>query len=154
MSITFFAPGTPVAKGSHRAFPYQKGDGTLGVHVTDTAKGLGDWTPTVMQMARVHMDALAAYPLSDGVGVHLRFFLPRPKRQVRALPTVRPDLDKLVRAVLDALTQAGVWNDDGQVTTLIASKAYTSEYHSTPGVEVSVWPSGSEQRTLPSTATR
>jgi Holliday junction resolvase RusA-like endonuclease len=45
---------------------------------------------------------------------------------------VAPDLDKLVRAVLDALT-AVAYRDDGQVTRITATKEY-----GTPGLSVSV----------------
>ena len=34
------------------------------------------------------------------------------------------DIDKLVRAILDALTDAGVWNDDSQVVELHAFKVF------------------------------
>lgn len=42
-------------------------------------------------------------------------------------PSVRPDLDKLCRAVLDALTDAGIWHDDSQVCSLSAIKVYADE---------------------------
>jgi Holliday junction resolvase RusA-like endonuclease len=42
-----------------------------------------------------------------------------------------PDLDKLIRAILDALTGV-VWRDDGQVVDIVASKVYAD----TPGVDV------------------
>jgi Holliday junction resolvase RusA-like endonuclease len=57
----------------------------------------------------------------------------RPRTVTRQEPTVPPDLDKLVRGVLDALT-AIAYRDDAQVTRLTASKAYGD----TPGVSVSV----------------
>jgi crossover junction endodeoxyribonuclease RusA len=47
---------------------------------------------------------------------------------------VRPDLDKLVRAVLDALSEAGVWRDDAQVVSVVARKAYGSA----PGLTVEI----------------
>lgn len=36
----------------------------------------------------------------------------------------RPDIDNLSKAVLDAMTGAGVWNDDAQVVRLVAEKRY------------------------------
>ncbi|TPL94791.1 RusA family crossover junction endodeoxyribonuclease [Mesorhizobium sp. B2-3-10] len=36
----------------------------------------------------------------------------------------RGDVDNLAKAVLDAMTQAGVWGDDTQVVTLTCSKRY------------------------------
>jgi len=75
--------------------------------------------------------------------LNLMFVLPRPAGhwrtvvQVTALrpsarwkPTVKPDLDKLTRAVMDALTQAGAWTDDTRVTRIEAQK----RYETTPGI--------------------
>jgi crossover junction endodeoxyribonuclease RusA len=62
-------------------------------------------------------------PLRGGVRVELRFILPTPKSRPRVLPHVRPDLDKLVRAVLDGLTGVA-YVDDAQVTSLTAVKRY------------------------------
>ena len=50
-----------------------------------------------------------------------------------ATPCRRPDIDKLVRAVLDALTMR-VWRDDGQVVEVKASKRYSE----CPGVTIMV----------------
>lgn len=53
------------------------------------------------------------------------FHLPRPKGHYRTganahllrdsapeQPSVKPDLDKLVRSTMDGLSEAGVWHDD------------------------------------------
>ena len=55
------------------------------------------------------------------------FILPRPKTVApnkRVLPIVPPDIDKLVRAVADSLTNARVWSDDSNVCKLEAYKIY------------------------------
>ena len=63
--------------------------------------------------------------------IQMVFIMPKPKTVKRAYPTVAPDLDKLVRAVLDALT--GIcYLDDSQVTDIRASKVYGSS----TGVEI------------------
>lgn len=50
----------------------------------------------------------------------------------------RADVDAPIECVLDALTKAGVWNDDVQVVSLHAAKAYSKER---PRVEVEIgWP--------------
>jgi len=41
-----------------------------------------------------------------------------------AVKATRPDVDKLCRSILDALTDAGVYADDGQVVMLFARKLY------------------------------
>jgi len=50
------------------------------------------------------------------------------------------DIDKLARAILDALTDAGVWNDDSQVVTLNTCKVFVGEYNALdrPGAVISV----------------
>ncbi len=67
--------------------------------------------------------------------VRVEFILPRPKSVKRIYPAVKPDLDKLVRAVLDGLWPA--WGDDAQVVGLLASKRYCGEGE-LPGVWVEI----------------
>ena len=59
-----------------------------------------------------------------------------------AVPTGRPDLDKLVRAAIDSLAAAGVMKDDTQVGQILARKFYTSsgvdDCLSTPGAVIRV----------------
>jgi Holliday junction resolvase RusA-like endonuclease len=51
---------------------------------------------------------------------------------------VAPDIDKLTRCVLDAITDSGVWwIDDGQVAALTASKNYCNP-GDVPGVVVTI----------------
>ena len=73
--------------------------------------------------------ALAAMPtptLVDGpVALDVTFYLPRPKALKRKVAphTKKPDLDKLIRSVKDALTHI-VWRDDSQVIAVQARKFY------------------------------
>ena len=59
----------------------------------------------------------------------VRFYLPRPKSLPKRVTehTKKPDLDKLLRAVLDACTTGGVWRDDSQVATIHARKVYAGD---------------------------
>jgi hypothetical protein len=68
--------------------------------------------------------------------VHLQFFLPKPKSVKRLLPTVKPDIDKLCRSVLDALTGT-LYHDDSQVCRLTASKDYATGSQK-PGVQIDI----------------
>ena len=62
-------------------------------------------------------------PIDGAVQLELTFVLAKPKTVKRIYPFVRPDLDKLCRAVLDALTGIA-YKDDQQVVTLNANKIY------------------------------
>lgn len=89
-------------------------------------------------IAAVAGDAMQGRPSFEGaVQLTARFFLPRPKALLRrSLPhTKAPDCDKLVRALLDAITGV-VYRDDSQVTSIVASKAYA--VNDPVGVEVTV----------------
>ena len=54
------------------------------------------------------------------------FYMPKGKSVKRSLPAVKPDLDKLTRAVMDALKHAGAYLDDSQVCQIKATKVYSS----------------------------
>jgi Holliday junction resolvase RusA-like endonuclease len=50
--------------------------------------------------------------------------------------TVKPDIDNLVKLVLDAMTKAGFWKDDSQVVILKAEKRWAGNEECGISVEV------------------
>lgn len=86
------------------------------------------WKNSIMQAVFAHAVKTGCDTRLEGpVYVKMLFVLPRPKRRKHDLfSDVRPDLDNYVKAVLDALTDIKVWNDDGQVAQFFAEKAYVS----------------------------
>lgn len=58
------------------------------------------------------------------------------KASAPASPSTTPDLDKLLRAVCDSMTQAGAWRDDAQVVRVTASKVYADRPRTHLVVEV------------------
>jgi crossover junction endodeoxyribonuclease RusA len=122
-SYRFRVRGVPVAKGSMRALMI-RGRPAL----TSTARNLKEWENVI----RFQVQEWQGAPLECPVTLMLAFNLPRPKSLPKrawayAKPTKRPDLDKLVRAVIDALTGV-VYRDDAQVTTIAASKHYATDF--------------------------
>ena len=75
------------------------------------------------------------------VELEVMFFLERPATisvKQRPWPIKPPDIDKLVRGVCDAVTDAGVWEDDGQVVKVTAWKCYADTRE--PGASVKISP--------------
>lgn len=67
-------------------------------------------------------------PLSVGIIVTV----PRPK--TTKLPHPKPDVDNYAKAVLDAMTDAGIWANDSQVAFLVVKKEWGDD--ATIGIEV------------------
>lgn len=66
-------------------------------------------------------------PFTEPVIVYATFFLPKPKTVKRDLPSVPPDLDKLQRALGDALSvDTNILEDDSLIVFWVASKVYVS----------------------------
>lgn len=63
--------------------------------------------------------------------------LPKPKSVSRLKPTVKPDVDKLLRAIFDGLTEANVWYDDSQCVDVKVSKVYCGQFD-TPKVFINL----------------
>lgn len=109
--------GEPIPQGSLRAV-------ARGRIVSDNDR-LRPWRDTVAWHVR---DAMAGrLPFDGPVEVRATFVLPRPQSapKRRWAPHKKPDLDKLLRALLDACTAGGAWVDDAQVVAVIASKVYS-----------------------------
>ncbi len=124
---SFFAPGKPVAQGSKR----HVGGGRM----IESAKALKPWRESVGAAYLSHY--AGREPLTGALSLRLEFLLRYPKSGSRVCPSVRPDLDKYCRAVMDALTLCRAYLDDGQVVKLHAEKAYS---YTSEGVSVRICP--------------
>ena len=127
-AVWFEVPGVPQPQGSTKAFRHRT---TGRVMVTSDNARLRPWRDAVCWHARQALAGRGALVGPVAVAVEFRFRRPAGhfgKRGLRpAAPrehVVRPDLDKLARAVLDALNEAGVWRDDAQVVELRLRKGY------------------------------
>ena len=63
-------------------------------------------------------------PIDEPCELIVNFYLPKPKTVDRQLPSVSPDLDKLIRAVGDSLTDSGIVVDDSRIVRISARKLY------------------------------
>lgn len=139
----FFAAGMPKSKGSARAFVTPRTNRAI---ITHSDKNTKTWQGVVSSAA---IEA-GITPIDGAVLVSMVFLLPRPKghygtgKNAGALkewakglrPSAKPDVDKLSRTVLDALTGL-LYADDARVTCLVAKKRWVGwGLHSTAGVFV------------------
>ncbi|GFG87907.1 RusA family crossover junction endodeoxyribonuclease [Mycolicibacter algericus] len=127
--ISFFVPGKPAPQGSKR----HVGRGIL----IESSKEAGPWRERIALAA---FAAMAGRPIFTGaIDVTLNFVLPRPKSTPKTrtpAATKRPDLDKLERACLDALTNV-VFGDDSQVISLTGYKRI-AQIGETAGVHIQI----------------
>lgn len=136
-----FVEGIPVPQGSATAFPV----GGRCVVTSANNKKLKPWRALVTQAVLDEMDAgrhnEMLQMLADKdmpIKARLKFYVPKPASVKREWPTVRRgDIDKLSRAVLDSISDAGLWYDDANVVDLHASKYYAGGVL-LPGVEIEV----------------
>lgn len=117
-SYQFEVRGDPIPKGSTRAFKLRNSN-----RVITTAAN-----PKTASWERLLRDCMQDFkePSWEGpVIVEIDFTVSRPKTAPRRVthPVTRPDLDKLARAVLDAMTGI-VFRDDSQVVTLMSRKMF------------------------------
>ena len=121
--ITFTVQGQPIPQGSMKV---------INGHVIHSqGSALASWRSAIALAAK----QACAKQHNEAVDIDIVFTFVKPKTVTRYEPSVAPDLDKLVRAVLDGLT-AVAYRDDGQVTNLTATKQYGAE----PGLWVQMWP--------------
>jgi len=117
--------------------------------MVESSKRVGPWREAIV--AEAQRQGVAGLMLDGPLSLSADFLLPRPRghygtgrnaRQVKAsaplAPIGRPDADKLLRAVMDALTQAGVWTDDCRVASVHAYKRWATDALS-PRAVIAVW---------------
>lgn len=153
--LEFFVPGKPVTQGSHRPFTYRRKDGGIGAGVDNDNKRTRPWKSAVASAA---LFALAGEPKFSEQALEVRavFGLERPKGHYRTgrnshlvrssapeLPSTQPDLDKLQRAVGDAL-EGIVYEGDSRIVRWDPVKIYVPRGMVT-GVAIRVAPIGGEE---------
>lgn len=126
--LDVFVPGRAAPQGSKR----HVGGGRM----VESSKALGPWrTVVAWSAAQAYRDA----PLDGPLAVVVEFVMPRPAGcPKRSTPPAvkRPDVDKLARAVLDALSGV-VWRDDSQIVDLHPTKRI-AELNEQPGAHIRV----------------
>ncbi|GIG63672.1 hypothetical protein Lfu02_80440 [Longispora fulva] len=135
---SFYAYGDPAPQGSLK----HVGGGRL----VDSSRRLRPWRQLVTAAAREALRVSGqTEPHLGPVQVLAVLTVPKPKsapKRIQTWPSKRPDVDKLARAILDALTDAGVWHDDAQVVELTAVKVYPDEHPlalPTTGAYIQIW---------------
>jgi Holliday junction resolvase RusA-like endonuclease len=133
--LAFHVDGTPIAQGSVDTFGTRR--------VVGVKPALRRWR------AAVNLAALAAYgdrePENRPAEIEVIFWLPMPGKPTFGVPAVKPDGDKLLRAVQDALShvhrkgvtiQRGVVKDDCRFIHGAYWKQYT---RGVPGADVFIY---------------
>lgn len=142
--LEFTVRGLPIAQGSPKAF-VANGRAIIASEASRSTHGkstspLAAWRHAIATEARTAIGDAATWLCP--VTVHVKFVFPRPashylpvnaRRATRELRldaprfvTKAPDLDKLVRALGDALTNV-VIRDDAQIAGLMAWKEFESD---------------------------
>lgn len=129
-----FVPGNPAPQGSKSP----KGRTKTGrVILVESSTRVKPWRETIATIARQRGGMMPVGPIL----AELDFVMPRPKQTAKTKPTPpaikrNGDLDKLVRAVFDAIT--GVWvEDDAHIVSLRATKRI-AELNEKPGVAIRI----------------
>ncbi len=121
--IQFFVKGIPVPQARPRTFLHR----ISGRYVTMNPKKTEAWKRSVYAQAFQHRPRA---PLEGPVHLALEFFLMKPRGEGGrdgAWATQRPDLDNLMKAVMDSLVSAGFFKDDALVVSLEAYKRYAMD---------------------------
>ena len=130
--IHVFIPGTPVPQGSVDVFRGR---------IVGVKAPLKEWRDSIRAATLAKHQG---EPIDGPISVSLVFQLRRPQRPRWPLPAVKPDLDKLTRAVFDSLSTTkhrktkavipGVIVDDARIVSFTAAKTY----HGNPGVMITI----------------
>jgi len=132
--IKIFIPGRPKAQGSKTIF----GKGRF----VESCKTLKPWRESIRW-------ALNGFdPIPGAVAVHCEFVMPRPASLSKRKPTPfaekrNGDLDKLARAAGDAITSAGIIEDDCKIVAMPCLKRL-AEIGETPGMHLVICPATDE----------
>ena len=139
---SFFIPGVPRPKGSSQIYHTKRGK----LYTAPGSKYQYEWENTIRDTILAEKPELNARPLYDQsplqqdylqpVGLQLIFKL-TPIKAYRTHATSCPDIDKLTRCTLDALTKSHLIHDDRQIVYTETMKQY-AENPGEEGVHITI----------------
>lgn len=145
IELSFFVHGVPMPKGSLCSFISPRTNKIVTLHGTKESRPrFATWNADIKAAALTALRPCGwSLVVDKPVEVYATFFMPRPKSHYRKNGELntnavkwhakKPDCDKLVRTLLDAI--AGIaFYDDNQVAVIRADKMYDDE----PGMHVTV----------------
>jgi len=123
--MTIIVHGTPAPQGSKRHL----GRGVM----VESSKKVKPWREAVKWAALECKESVNEPMVGGSVEVEIDFYFVHPKTGKRR-PThaTKPDLDKLIRSTCDAMTDAGVYEDDSRICSVQARKHYANEWSPVP----------------------
>lgn len=121
--------GIPAPKGSKSLYSGR---------MVEANKALPAWNRALEAAFKEYRATTSPVVMTGAIQLEILFLMPRPKSVSRDRPTVKPDVDKLCRAVLDAAERSGIYFNDSQVIDLYARKRYADVQ--TPGAIISIEP--------------
>jgi Holliday junction resolvase RusA-like endonuclease len=145
--INFTVPGMPQPQGSKKPGRNRKTGQLIMIEDNDNLK---PWRAVAIFAAREATGQFLGWkPMDEAVEVIVWCYFPRPqwhygtgrnagvvKDSAPKWPSVKPDGDKLARAIGDALEQAGVVRNDSRIVDWHIHKRYCD----TPRIEITVRP--------------
>ena len=115
--FSFRVNGTAAPQGSKKAFKRGKK-----IVLVEMSKNLPSWRAQVATAAKA---AFTGEPIDTPVSVTANFYIPKPKStKFTDYPAGPADLDKLCRAVGDALESSGVLTNDSRIVRWDAAKLW------------------------------
>jgi len=140
--IDFEIPGKPVPKGRPR---FAGRAGCSGAPVVYTPKTTAEYERKVRRAAEEQMTLHRYDPTEDALALEVIFYMRRPKSvpPSRRFPSVKPDIDNLLKAVVDGMNGV-VYADDKLVVDVHVAKRYALAKDE-PRVVVRAWSAGHRQ---------
>lgn len=144
--LSFWVPGIPAPQGSKDSFVIKNKEGqVVGRNVVESNKATRPWRVDVKHFAQEAVIERGTM-LSGPISIRCEFVMKRPASLPKRKPTPpavkKPDLDKLMRAIGDAI-KGVVYTDDSQVVEWHGTKRI-AELIEQPGVHLTIgeipWP--------------
>lgn len=126
-----YVPGKAAPQGSKKAFVIN-GRAVL----VDASGGNKAWRRLVTETIIADSDYIR---YTGPVNVSLTFWMEKAKSNKTKHMAQKPDIDKLSRSVLDAMTDSEIIEDDSRVIYLTVTKRWAEPDDYMPGVLIHVW---------------
>ena len=126
-SFSIWVSGKATPQGSKKAFVINNR-----AVLVDASGGNKAWRAHVTKRVKEHEQYIR---YKGPVNVSLMFYMEKAKSNKTGFMMQKPDIDKLARSVLDALTDSEIIEDDSRVVNLTCSKKWAEEQ---PGVLITI----------------